>query len=267
MPGKHVLNTHNFSPGVQTKVTVIGCGGTGSALVSGLPYLHQALRAKGHRGLKVTLIDGDLISETNCVRQPFTRAEIGLYKSMVLASRLNLFWNLDWDFIAGYVDEKSDHLKGDIVISCVDRRSARKAIHDQVSDASNQVRYWLDLGNSAAAGQFILGQPLNMVNPRKANRLPTVGELFPEILDPAEEEDDQPSCSTFEALQKQQPFVNQVLANQALALLSRLLWIGEISYHGGFVNLETGQTTPMPIAPTYWKKVRRINRNKNNAQR
>ena len=30
------------------KVAVVGCGGTGSAIVGGLPHLHQALIAGGH---------------------------------------------------------------------------------------------------------------------------------------------------------------------------------------------------------------------------
>ena len=53
-------------------ILVVGCGGNGSAIAAGLPYLHQALLAFGHPGgLNVTLIDPDTVSETNCVRQPF----------------------------------------------------------------------------------------------------------------------------------------------------------------------------------------------------
>ena len=36
---------------------------------------------------------------------------------------------------------------------------------------------------------------------------------------------------------------NSTLAQHALALLARLFRHGEISYHGGFVNLETGGTS------------------------
>jgi hypothetical protein len=53
----------------------------------------RALLACGHpEGLHVTLLDPEVISPTNCVRQPFSQSEIGLYKSVVLANRLNLFW-------------------------------------------------------------------------------------------------------------------------------------------------------------------------------
>ena len=54
------------------RVLVIGCGGSGSAIASGLPYLHQAMLIAGHPGgLHVTIMDGDIISPANCFRQPF----------------------------------------------------------------------------------------------------------------------------------------------------------------------------------------------------
>ncbi|MGA9507138.1 MAG: hypothetical protein WBV55_00695, partial [Candidatus Sulfotelmatobacter sp.] len=38
----------------KVQVTVVGCGGTGSAIAAGLPYLHQAMLALGHpHGLDV----------------------------------------------------------------------------------------------------------------------------------------------------------------------------------------------------------------------
>jgi PRTRC genetic system ThiF family protein len=81
----------------KVQVTVVGCGGTGSAIAAGLPYLHQAMVALGHpHGMSVTLVDGDRISRTNCVRQPFSESEIGLHKATVLATRINLFWGLAW---------------------------------------------------------------------------------------------------------------------------------------------------------------------------
>ena len=72
----------------QVRVLVIMCGRTGSAVVAGLPYLHQSLVARGHPGgLHVTALDGDTISATNCIRQPFARSEIGL-NALALLARL-----------------------------------------------------------------------------------------------------------------------------------------------------------------------------------
>lgn len=107
------------------RLAVVGCGETGSALISGLPFLHQALTASGHPGLQVVVADGDRVSASNCVRQPFSESEIGLYKSTVLVNRMNLFWGLDWQASTQYVTRKTEG-KVDILISCVDIRSARQ---------------------------------------------------------------------------------------------------------------------------------------------
>ena len=60
------------------RVLVVGTGGTGSAILMGLPYLDQAMRVWGHPyGLQVSIMDADTVSETNCVRQPFSASDIG----------------------------------------------------------------------------------------------------------------------------------------------------------------------------------------------
>src|SRR5215470_13615437 len=104
-------------------ITVVGCGGTGAQVAMGLPYLHQALVAAGHPfGLRVFLADGDIVSETNSVRQPFARSEVGLYKVVVLINRLNLFWGVDWEALPHYVRCGRDLPDSDFLISCVDTR-------------------------------------------------------------------------------------------------------------------------------------------------
>jgi PRTRC genetic system ThiF family protein len=166
----------------KVRVLVVGCGGNGSAIAAGLPYLHQALLAYGHpEGIHVTLLDPDVITPTNCVRQPFSQSEIGLYKSVVLANRLNLFWGLDWEGIPERLDPKRRLDGVDIVIGCVDTRAARAPIAKCAEDWS-EVGYWLDIGNNADSGQFVLGEPLNRRNRRRRLRLPTVSELFPEVI-------------------------------------------------------------------------------------
>jgi len=114
------MERHHIHPELlkhKVRVLVVGCGGNGSAIAAGLPYLHQALLAYGHpEGIHVTLLDPDVISATNCVRQPFSRSEIGLYKSVVLANRLNLFWGLDWQGISERLDTKRRLDGVDIVI-------------------------------------------------------------------------------------------------------------------------------------------------------
>src|SRR6187402_1093702 len=95
---KHSLSSNLLTRTV--KVAVIGTCGNGSIVAMGLPYIHQAMLLAGHPGgLDVTLIDGDVVSASNCIRQPFGYSEVGLPKATVLVSRINLFWDLRWKSI------------------------------------------------------------------------------------------------------------------------------------------------------------------------
>lgn len=262
------METHRIHPELlerQVRVLVVGCGGTGSAVVAGLAYLHQSLMAWGHPGgLHVTVLDGDAISPVNCVRQPFSRSELGLNKAIVLVNRLNLFWGLRWEAIPAYLkpgdfisrNYSGDDLRAHIVIGCADTRAARAAIRDAVSNWS-ATSYVMDLGNGTDTGQFILGEPLNDRNRRSRLRLRSAAELFPEICDSSLDDDNEPSCSAAAALERQGPFINSTLAQHALALLAMLFRYGEISYHGGFINLATGATSVIRIDPLCWKRMRR----------
>jgi PRTRC genetic system ThiF family protein len=239
-------------------ITIVGCGGTGSQIATGMVYLHQALLASGHPyGLRVFLIDGDRITETNCVRQPFCRSEVGLYKAVVLINRLNMFWGLDWEAVPHFVRCGQDVPDSDFLISCVDTRAARAVLSRVVSLKSRRFFYWLDAGNLADRGQFVLGQPLRRDRKDRAKRLPCVHELFPSIVHaPADKRDRLPACSAAEAIQMQEPYINSTLANHVLALLARLFRHGRIAYHGGFVNLATGCVTPLAVDVPTWSRLR-----------
>ena len=89
-----------------------------------------------------------------------------------------------------------------------------------------------------------------------------MAELFPEIVDPSLDDDCQPSCSAAEALKRQHEFINQTLANHALALLSRLFRGEPLAYHGAFVNLATGSVVPLRADSRVWKRLRRRSRAK-----
>jgi hypothetical protein len=114
----------------------------------------------------------------------------------------------------------------------------------------------MDAGNLEDRGQFVLGQPLRKDRKDREKRLPCVHELFPSIIHArADERDRLPACSAAEALRVQQPFLNSILANHVLGLLARLLREHRITYHGGFVNLATGQVLPLPVNPSVWARM------------
>jgi PRTRC genetic system ThiF family protein len=246
----------------RVRMLIVGAGGTGSAFLLNLPYLHQALTAWGHpRGLEVTVMDGDTVSENNCVRQPFAVSDIGHNKATVLVSRLNLFWGLNWSAVPRHFTRKclltrsAGYDSFDIVVGCVDSRAARREITAAVTSSTSSTSYYLDLGNNSSSGQFVLGQPLNSRNRRRKDRLRIVSELFPEMLD--EEEDPLPSCSATAAINAQEPFVNQTLAVSALSMLTRLFRYGRIPYQGAFWSAETGRMVSLVIDPDQRRRLSR----------
>jgi len=119
------------------------------------------------------------------------------------------------------------------------------------------VGYTLDIGVSASSGQFVLGEPQNARNKRSRARLRTVAELYPEVVDPALDDDNEPSCSAIEALSRQECFVNGVLAHHALALLARMFRYGQISHHGGFVDVANARCVPLAVEPLIWRRIRK----------
>lgn len=228
------------------KIVLVGCGGNGAQMLMGLASLDTALRAISTRSLDVTVVDDDIVSEANLGRQPFYRCDIGNSKARTLTERINLAHGLAWSAVHGRAPEAVKLDGADVLITCVDTASARRTIGSALMTARNAPTYWMDLGNRAGDGQFIIGCP-NREPENGAQFLPTVLEYFPEIADETLPDDDAPSCSMAEALERQSLFVNRVVASHALALLFDLLGRGSIGHAGAFINIGTGQSVPIPL--------------------
>lgn len=244
----------------QVAVDLAGCGGNGSQMLTGLARLHVALRALGHPGLDVTAYDPDDVSAANVGRQLFSSADVGQNKAAVLVNRINAFYGLAWSASTaryrGSMASPGDGSHADIVVTCVDSAKARVQIGDGL-DGCHGLYYWLDLGNRAHDGQVVLGCPVwdDEHRERYPERLPTVLELFPELRT-IKREDNAPSCSLAESLDRQSLFINQAVVTSALQLLWQIFRHGETTWHGSFVNLSTGRTTPLPVDPNVWARMR-----------
>ena len=240
----HPVRPELLSGRGPTRILLVGCGGNGTAIVRSLVKLHRALVALGAAGLKVMLCDGADVSEANLARQPFAEADVGQNKAVVLANRLNISYDLRWEAAATHF--RADSMQGarrcEVLISCVDTRKARF----EISGASAQMRsllYSMDVGNDRTTGQVALGTH----GPCKVP-LPTAEEMWPEIADPdLEENAGARSCSSAEALRRQDLFVHDVLASCASNLLWRLFRDGRLRHHGVFGNLQTGFVRPIPV--------------------
>src|SRR3989344_1242957 len=91
------------------KITIIGCGTTGNAII---PLLNG----------KITLIDRDIVEEKNLSRQKlFTKKDIGKPKAEVLGKRFKYAYkDIDLDY-----ENISFLKKADLVIDCTDNLETR----------------------------------------------------------------------------------------------------------------------------------------------
>ena len=240
------------------EITVVGAGGTGSQVVTGLARINHAIMALGHtHGLSVSVVDPDEVSEFNIGRQLFSPVDISESKARILVERVNHHYGLAWQshplFFKEYIEEEP---APEIIISCVDSVSARREIRhfgeQQQNTSFSRDLYWLDTGNGNATGQVILGTNRGIDQPKDTEgcgNLPDILDLFPTL----EEHDtpDTPSCSMQEALEKQDLFVNQSIAVHALDILWRMFRYGRIEHHGCFVDQANYAVRPISVENSY----------------
>lgn len=247
---QHDSGSRHYLPAVfdnrAIRILLVGCGGNGAQMLMGLASLDTALRAISSRSLHVTVVDDDIVTEANLGRQPFYGCDVGNSKAQTLTERINLAHGLAWKAVHGRAPDAIGLEGTDILITCVDTASARRALGAAIAKGGAMPSYWMDLGNRASDGQFLIGCPTR-ARERNAARLPTVLEYFPELANDIVPEDNAPSCSVAEALERQSLFINRVLASHALALLFDLLGRGSIGYAGAFLNLAIGQAVPIPL--------------------
>ncbi len=256
---------HNQLLTRKVKIHLVGVGGNGSQVLSGLARLHLSMLALDHPGgLDVTAFDSDTVSESNVGRQLFSPADVGINKAVVLVHRLNAYYGLNWKAAPTLYDKDGvrEHCgyynQPDIVITCVDSAKARREIHTLLDGMGRGSIYWLDMGNEATTGQVVFGEtrPSGARKKRALDdtRLPVVTELFPELLNKNIPESDTPTCSLAEALDRQELFVCQTVATCALQMLWTLFRYGGLDFSAQFINLKSGVTSPLPIDPTAWER-------------
>ncbi len=210
------------------KVDVIGCGGTGSQVLTGLARIHNAIKSCGHQhGLFVRAYDPDRVGTFNVGRQLFHMNDVGEYKAECLIRRLNLFYGAHWNWMNS---KWAGDVSADLVMVCIDTGVGREQI-ERLSSPKRQ--YIMDCGNERDFGQVILG---GMEYPSPYEDHPALKTKF---------DDDGPSCSLAESLNRQDLFINQAIATHALNIVWKMVRYGSLDYRGVFVNLKSGITNPI----------------------
>lgn len=238
------------------EVHVIGCGGTGSAVVPGLAKIHRTMVALGHPGgLRITIWDDDEVALHNCVRQNFFEADVGRPKAAIMANRIAIAHSPAKITCAAKVErftaERGRRHQPDFIVGCVDSKAARREISTMVASHHRAV-YWVDCGNESSSGQVIVGQGGKDIW-HASERLPLVTELFPEIASGAE--DDQPSCSALQSILRQGVLTNAMAATWGLAWIDAALRHGRVDWCGVFFSLTLGRVTAIPADPAQWAAI------------
>jgi len=248
----HYTHDYIINPPHKVTVDLIGLGGTGGQVLTGLARINEALVATGHPGLMVRAWDNDIVSDANVGRQLFSRSDIGQNKALVLITRINRYFGYDW---LARPERFKKGFSSNIIITCVDSAAARIEIgkllvgvksHEPTDDAY----YWLDLGNLQKTGQAILGTLKKIKQPEQlqdtVSELKTVIKMFPKLAK-IKEELQGPSCSLAEALEKQDLFINSTLAQFGCNLIWKLIRERSIKYQGCYLNLETMNVNPIKV--------------------
>ena len=260
----HFTDNYLLNPTNPISVNLIGAGGTGSQVLTALARMNHALTEFNHAGLSVRLWDNDVVTESNLGRQLFAESELGLYKSVALINRANRFFGTNWKaetqkFEKDDLGRLQSSMKSEIYISCVDSVKSRFDIAEILNELKmdksyyrNQYKYWMDFGNSQFTGQVLLSTIGNIKQPNSkkyetVENLPFITEEFGELLKISEEEDNTPSCSLAEALEKQDLFINSTLAQMGSSLLWNLFRNGLTENRGFFLNLKNFQSQPIKL--------------------
>jgi PRTRC genetic system ThiF family protein len=251
MPQSFCTPSHWFERGIR--ILLLGAGGTGGEVLYALARTHTMLRDLGHHpaGFLVTVMDGDCVSSANIGRQRFYRCDVAHNKAKVLVQRHNLAFMLNWRAIDRHWSREDGEALSDqvdLLITCVDRASVRVAIARSAA-ASQPALLWMDCGNGQYNGQCVLGH-LGRTHPNTLH-LPNVFDLYPELAHLNDEAT--PSCSSEEAIQQQDLFVNPLVADAAVSLIWKLLRTGRTDTHGALVDARGPCVTPLAIDPQAWQ--------------
>lgn len=225
----------------QINVHLVGCGGTGSFVLAELSQLHELLSRLGHPGLHVTAWDGSPVRDANLGRQRFRVHDLGKGKAQASIEAENAYNGFGWEYRGDYSGGALGSNRPTILITAVDKPSVRQMIGRRTVWAKSQNALWIDAGNDHKTGQVIVG----------GAGLPCVYDLFKSQYDSLTDNDAK-SCSSEEALAKQDFGVNSTAARLVGQLMWNMLRHGMLERHGAFFDVATLTISPLPVSKEVW---------------
>jgi PRTRC genetic system ThiF family protein len=250
-----------LEPASATYITLVGAGGTGSALAVDLARLVYHVRQSGG-DIHLRIVDHDRVERKNVGRQQFGAYDVGRNKAESLAERLNLWLGLDIAalpvrFTADTPSNFTRQTKAGarrIVVGAVDNHWARQAMHGHVKQNQYDV-WWIDAGNGEFTGQVLVGNKTSgkfvtlnsgfgLVDGLPAPSLQMPGLLEPEetaVAEPA------PDCALAVIRDEQSLNVNRFMAVLAAQYVYDMVIRNEVVTMGAYASLRPPSVQNRPI--------------------
>ena len=236
------------------RLILVGCGGTGSHLASGIARIAYEIKRIG-RKVEVQFWDFDRVEEKNVPRQNFSPGEIGKYKAEVLAFRYSAAWGIpisvyrepfDPDKLAKQLPSFNTIT---ILLGAVDNAAGRnnlaKALNSNQHLPTEAPRMWaIDAGNGKSHCQVLIGSHNRVEDLSKAFTLsccalPSPYLQHPELLEPLPEELEEArnrmSCAELMEANAQSLTINALTATIANDALTRLI-TGKLNYFAAYAD-------------------------------
>lgn len=240
----------------EATVVLVGCGGTGG-------FLAEAVcRLLLERPARLCLVDPDRVEPHNVARQAFDMADVGRFKTEVLAERFARRFGREVGYsVLPYDAELHAEVFSDarsrlnLLVGCVDNSAARRAIAATLDERRSGYAYpyprqpvwWLDTGNGRNSGQVLLGNATRPEALRGAfapsvelcRALPAPSLQRPDLLHAPPAPQPAPDCAEAVAAGDQGPTVNQVVAALAASYVEKLL-AGTCGWMATYFDLDDG---------------------------
>ncbi|MBA7632615.1 hypothetical protein ES703_40164 [subsurface metagenome] len=241
----------------DSRILVVGCGGTGSFVAEGL------CRLLINSDIPLILVDPDRVEPHNLVRQQFFSGDVGKFKSQALAERLSRQYGRVIAYsVYPYMHDLVHKDWGGglhtmaaqgLIIGCVDNAAARREIAETLRFGN----WWLDAGNGYSSGQVLIGNTNRMSelegcfnkDNEEVYALPHPSIQLPSLLaPPTRQAGANRDCAEAVIDEEQSPVINQVMAVLVLEFVHRFLQ-GRLSWMGAYLDMEAGTLQTVPAEP------------------
>lgn len=235
------LAPHNFG-----NIVLLGAGGTGGYIAEHLCRIIYALKRES---MTFTICDGDIVEESNLIRQKFLVSDIGGNKAQITAQRCSAAFGLCIDSYSQYIEDtgtlkrllRKNNCLVPILIGAVDNNRTRQMCNECFHELCNLL--YIDSGNGASTGQVVVG--LKVEN---ETIFPPVGEVYPDILADKDIFPSEQSCERASISQPQSIAANITAATIVTSVIYNLLTRGNIP-----TNHVTFSSARIHVKPYYEK--------------